>query len=52
MLPKENLPFFTTKGSEGTGVGLSLSRQMLRLNGGTINLTPSTPQATVFTIIL
>lgn len=46
------VPFFTTKGSEGTGVGLSLSRQMLRLNGGTINLASSTPQTTVFTIIL
>ncbi len=46
------VPFFTTKGSEGTGVGLSLSRQMLRLNGGTITLASSTPQATVFTIIL
>ena len=46
------VPFFTTKGSAGTGVGLSLSRQMLRLNGGTIKLASSTPESTVFTIIL
>lgn len=46
------VPFFTTKGSAGTGVGLSLSRQMLRLNGGTIKLASSTPDSTVFTIIL
>lgn len=46
------VPFFTTKGSSGTGVGLSLCRQMIRLNGGTIKLTSSTDSATVFTIIL
>lgn len=46
------VPFFTTKGSAGTGVGLSLSRQMLRLNGGTIKLSSSTPESTVFTIVL
>ena len=45
------VPFFTTKGSNGTGVGLSLSRQMVRLNGGTLNLTSSTPSATTFTMI-
>ena len=46
------VPFFTTKGTSGTGVGLSLARQMLRLNGGTIKLASSTPDATVFTIVL
>ncbi len=46
------VPFFTTKGSAGTGVGLSLSRQMLHLNGGSIKLASSTPESTVFTIIL
>lgn len=46
------VPFYTTKGVSGTGVGLSLCRQMIRLNGGTINLTSSTPEATVFTIVL
>ncbi len=46
------VPFFTTKGSAGTGVGLSLSRQMLRLNGGAIKLASSTRDSTVFTIVL
>lgn len=46
------VPFYTTKGISGTGVGLSLCRQIIRLNGGTINLTSSTPEATVFTIVL
>ena len=46
------IPFYTTKGTSGTGVGLSLSRQMLRLNGGTIALTSSTAEKTVFTIVL
>ena len=46
------VPFFTTKGSSGTGVGLSLCRQMIRLNGGTIKLSSSNPDLTVFTIVL
>lgn len=46
------VPFYTTKGVSGAGVGLSLCRQIIRLNGGTINLTSSTPEATVFTIVL
>lgn len=46
------VPFYTTKGVSGTGVGLSLCRQIIRLNGGTINLTSSTPETTVFTIVL
>lgn len=46
------VPFYTTKGISGTGVGLSLCRQIIRLNGGTINLTSSTHEATVFTIVL
>ena len=46
------VPFYTTKGTSGTGVGLSLCRQIIRLNGGTINLTSSTAESTVFTIVL
>ncbi len=46
------VPFYTTKGSSGTGVGLSLSKQMVRLNGGTIKLTSSTEAGgTIFTLI-
>lgn len=46
------VPFYTTKGSSGTGVGLSLCRQIVRLNGGTIKLSSSTPEATIFTIVM
>ena len=46
------VPFYTTKGSSGTGVGLSLCHQIVRLNGGTIKLSSSTPEATVFTIVM
>jgi len=35
------VPFFTTK-EEGTGIGLSLSRQLMRLHGGTLNLQSET----------
>ena len=46
------VPFYTTKGTSGTGVGLSLCRQMIRMNGGTIKLTSSTPESTTFTIVV
>lgn len=46
------VPFYTTKGTSGTGVGLSLCRQIVRLNGGTIKLSSSTTEATVFTIVM
>lgn len=46
------VPFYTTKGSSGTGVGLSLCRQIVRLNGGIIKLSSSTPESTVFTIVM
>jgi nitrogen fixation/metabolism regulation signal transduction histidine kinase len=41
------VPFFTTK-PEGTGIGLSLSRQIMRLSGGQITLIPSVDGRTVF----
>lgn len=44
------VPFFTTK-SDGTGIGLSLSRQIMRLHNGSIQLTRSDAQGTVFTLV-
>ena len=44
------VPFFTTK-QEGTGIGLSLSRQIMRLHNGTLNLTGSDEKQTTFTLI-
>lgn len=34
------IPFFTTK-ENGSGIGLSISRQIMRLSGGSISLIPS-----------
>lgn len=44
------VPFFTTK-QEGTGIGLSLSRQIMRLHGGNLRLLRSDEEATVFSLI-
>ena len=44
------VPFYTTK-QDGTGIGLSLSRQIMRLHNGNRNLTRSDDKATVFTLV-
>jgi signal transduction histidine kinase len=44
------VPFFTTK-KDGSGIGLSISRQIMRLSGGSINLV-STPQEQITTFRL
>ena len=44
------VPFFTTK-QEGTGIGLSLSRQIMRLHNGSLTLTKSDESGTVFTLM-
>ena len=43
------VPFFTTK-QDGSGIGLSLSRQIMRLHNGTMTLSRSDEKATVFTL--
>ena len=48
--PQIFIPFFSTK-QDGTGIGLSLSRQIMRLHNGTIRLTRSDEKQTVFTLI-
>lgn len=42
-------PFFTTR-KDGTGVGLSLSRQLASAQGGYLALVKSTVGSTVFTL--
>ena len=44
------VPFYTTK-QEGTGIGLSLSRQIMRLHNGTLDLIRSDAQGTSFRLI-
>jgi signal transduction histidine kinase len=44
------VPFYTTK-HEGTGIGLSLSRQIMRMHNGSLTLTRSDDESTVFTLL-
>jgi len=53
-IPPENLekvfvPFFSTKAG-GSGIGLSLSRQIMRLHGGTLHVHSEPGVQTVFTL--
>ncbi len=49
VLDKIFIPFFTTKPT-GSGIGLSLSRQIMRLHGGTITANSIPEMETVFTL--
>ena len=49
VLEKIFIPFFTTRKS-GSGIGLSLSRQIMRLHGGTIGALSKPNERTVFTL--
>jgi nitrogen fixation/metabolism regulation signal transduction histidine kinase len=43
------IPFFTTK-DDGSGIGLSLSRQIMRLHGGALTVRSDPDAETVFTL--
>ncbi len=49
VLDKIFIPFFTTKPT-GSGIGLSLSRQIIRLHGGTISANSIPDERTTFTM--
>jgi len=44
------IPFFTTK-KQGSGIGLSLSKQILRLHGGTLKVKSIPRESTAFSLI-
>jgi signal transduction histidine kinase len=43
------VPFFTTK-KEGSGIGLSLSRQIMRQHGGSLSVFSDPGRETTFTL--
>lgn len=45
------IPFFTTK-ANGSGIGLSLSKQIMRLSGGTISLLPYKNESQLTTFVV
>jgi signal transduction histidine kinase len=45
-------PFFSTKGSRGTGLGLAVSRKTLREHGGDITVTCPSGKGSIFTMEL
>ena len=51
VFEKVFIPFFSTKKS-GSGIGLSLSRQIMRLHKGNILVKPNEPQGAVFSLRL
>ena len=51
MIDQIFIPFFTTK-EEGSGIGLSLSRQIILMHGGTISVQSEVGKGSVFTIQL
>jgi len=49
VLEKIFIPFYSTK-KNGSGIGLSLSRQIMRAHGGNIRVTSKAGEETVFTL--
>jgi signal transduction histidine kinase len=45
-------PFFTTKGSQGTGLGLWVSKQIVEKHGGTIRFRSTPGRGTMFVVSL
>jgi PAS domain S-box-containing protein len=45
-------PFFTTKGARGTGLGLSVSRAIIKGHGGTLSVDSEPDRGTTFVISL
>lgn len=52
ILPRIFVPFFTTKGSKGSGLGLAMTRKIIEDMGGAIDVDTRESQGTRFTITL
>jgi signal transduction histidine kinase len=52
LLPRIFEPWVTTKGERGTGLGLSVTRDVVQRLGGTIEVTSHPGEGAVFTIVL
>ncbi|MBX7219181.1 MAG: FHA domain-containing protein [Blastocatellia bacterium] len=52
ILPRIWEPFFTTKGDEGTGLGLEICRRIIEAHGGTISCESEVGRGTCFIIRL
>ena len=44
------VPFYTTK-QDGSGIGLAISRQIMRMHNGQISLKSSTAEKTTFSLL-
>jgi nitrogen fixation/metabolism regulation signal transduction histidine kinase len=51
LIDKVFIPFFSSK-QDGSGIGLSLSRQIIKAHGGNIHVTSQPDKETIFTIRL
>lgn len=49
MIDEILMPFYTTK-EQGSGIGLSLARQVMRLHGGNISVQSVPNKDTIFTL--
>jgi len=51
VIPQIFVPFFTTK-AKGSGIGLSICRQIITLHGGVITVESELERGSCFTITL
>jgi len=52
FMPNLFQPFFSSKGSKGTGLGLAVTRKMVREHGGDVGIESQVGKGTTFTLVL